>query len=92
MFKNWEPDKWKHFYVGIPLGALLQAAAIYFIPLHPILNVLIAFLSLFLICYAFELVSLITGKGHYDRIDIVAGVLGGAIGIVIALPFLIFYL
>lgn len=80
MIKKWEPDKWKHFFVGIPLGVILQFASMYFFPAQHFLAGSIAFAALVAICYGFELVSRITGKGHYEIMDAIAGVLGGLIG------------
>lgn len=79
-FKKWERDKWKHFYWGIPLGFLLQATALYFISWNDLIAIAVAFVLLLAICYGFELVSLITGKGHYEMMDALAGILGGLIG------------
>lgn len=78
------PDKWKHFYTGIPLGAILYGVGMYF--LHR--NVLVAALSavaVAAIAYGFELFSLITGWGHYDVMDAVASFIGGAVGILLAI-------
>lgn len=83
--KKWEADKWKHFWVGIPLGFLLLSGAGYFFKHGLTVSVLIAFALLVLVCYGFELLSLITGKGHYDIVDVIAGVIGGMIGLGIAL-------
>ena len=79
--KRWEPDKWKHFFVGIGAGAVLQLAAMYFFSFQFVFLVLIAFAALVIICYGFELFSLVTGKGHYELMDAIAGILGGMIGI-----------
>lgn len=79
-FKKWEHDKWKHFYLGIPLGFLLQASALYLFMGNEFLAITVAFVLLLAICYGFELVSLITGKGHYEMMDAIAGILGGLIG------------
>lgn len=73
-------DKWKHFWVGIPLGAVLQVAAFYFFT-ETYAAVLAASVLLIMICYGFELFSKITKLGHHDLIDAVAGILGGAIGV-----------
>lgn len=75
------PDKKKHFYVGIPLGGVLQLAAAWIFPLQPLLSTTLSFITLVAICYGFELISLITGKGHCDNLDAIAGILGGIIGI-----------
>ena len=81
MFKQWERDKWKHFYVGIPLGVVLQLTAMYFFPADLLLASMLSFAALVFICYAFELVSKITGRGHHELMDAIAGILGGLIGI-----------
>ena len=73
------PDKKKHFMVGIPLGIFLQLVAGYFFS-GLLIPVLLAFFVLSLLCYGFELFSLVTGKGHADNMDAIAGILGGIIG------------
>ncbi len=73
------PDKKKHFIVGIPLGVFLQLVAGYFFS-GTLIPALLAFFVLSLICYGFELFSLVTGKGHADNMDAIAGILGGMIG------------
>jgi VanZ family protein len=79
--KKIAPDKWKHFFVGIPLGIMLQFVSLYLFPLYPLISIAASFIILVAGCYAFELFSLITGKGHYELPDVLAGVLGGVIGI-----------
>jgi len=74
------PDKKKHFFVAIPLGVLLQVFAQWLYPFQISNAMLVSFVVLVIICYGFELFSLITGKGHYDFIDAVAGILGGVLG------------
>ncbi len=82
--KKIAPDKWKHFFVGIPLGAALQYSSMYILHKYSIIvKCFVAFLLLLLICYGFELFSKITGKGHYEMWDAIAGALGGIIGIAI---------
>ena len=71
------PDKWKHFWVGIPMGIVLQATAWY---LYPPLMYLLAFLAVCAVSYGFELISLITRKGHHDVKDAVASIIGGVAG------------
>ena len=88
-FKKWEHDKWRHFYWAIPLGFLLQATAFYFIPWDELLAIAIAFVLLLAICYGFEIVSLITGKGHYEMMDAIAGILGGLIGMIPVLLYML---
>lgn len=80
MKKKIAPDKWKHFFVGIPLGAALEFAAWYFFPLQPLFSTAMALIVLLVICYGFELFSRITGKGNYEMMDAIAGVIGGLIG------------
>lgn len=75
-----EPDKKKHFLVAIPLGVILQAFAQLLYPFQPASAGLASFIILVIICYGFEVFSLITGKGHYDFIDAIAGILGGVLG------------
>ena len=70
MFKKIAPDKWKHFFVGIPLGGLLQLVSVILFPQHTWLDTAASFLILFAGCYAFELYSLVTGKGHYELPDV----------------------
>lgn len=77
------PDKKKHFFVAIPLGIILQMFAQWLYPFQPANAWLVSFVILVIICYGFELFSLITGKGHYDFIDAVAGVLGGVLGMAV---------
>ena len=73
-------DKWRHFYVGIPMGIVLQAFLTWLIPDHFWLASLLAFVLVIAISYGFELFSKFTGKGHYEVLDAVAGVIGGAMG------------
>jgi VanZ family protein len=79
------PDKQKHFFVGILLGAVLQIITGHLIPQHYVLSITITFILLIAICYGFELFSLITKKGHYEILDAVAGIIGGVIGMIIIL-------
>ena len=75
------PDKWKHFFVGIIMGAVLQAFFSFLLDVHVGLSVLTALLFSIVIGYGFELFSKFTGKGHYDVMDAVAAVNGAVIGI-----------
>jgi hypothetical protein len=74
------PDKWKHFFVGIPMGAVLQAFLNFLLPAHLIAAIILTFILVIIICYGFELFSKITGRGHYDFMDAVAGTIGGLLG------------
>lgn len=80
MFNKIAPDKWKHFFVGIPMGAVLEVASAMMFPDSPLLAALVALAVVIVISYGFELFSLITGKGHYDVMDAVASIIGGMIG------------
>ena len=77
------PDKLKHFLVGIPLGLFLQIFAVFFLPGDMAWAYITCFLVLVAICYGFELLSIISGKGHADNLDAIAGIVGGAIGILL---------
>ena len=79
------PDKWKHFYVGILMGLVLQMFAIFFLKQNLPLSTGITFILVLVFSYGFELFSKITGLGHYDFIDAVASVIGGVLGIGAAL-------
>lgn len=78
-------DKWRHFYAGIILGAVTQAACMYVMPAHIRLATLFTFLLVAAISYGFELFSKITGKGYYEILDAVATVIGGLLGMTILL-------
>jgi glycopeptide antibiotics resistance protein len=81
LMKKIAPDKWKHFYVGIAMGIVLQAFLLFLLKDHFVLATSISFFLVLLISYGFELFSLISGHGHYDVWDAVAGTIGGVIGI-----------
>ena len=83
--KRIAPDKWKHFFVGIGMGAVLQGFLLFLIPAQPLYAILITLILVVTISYGFELTSKITGRGHYDIMDAVASVLGGLIGMGILL-------
>jgi hypothetical protein len=74
------PDKWRHFYVGILMGAVLQGLGWWLLPNHTGLSAAIAFGIVILVSYGFELFSLFTGMGRYDFMDAVASVIGGSLG------------
>ena len=79
------PDKWKHFWVGMLMGAIFRIFSLYFFAHGDKLGILITFLFIVAVCYGFELFSLITKKGHYEILDAVAGIIGGSIGMCIIL-------
>ncbi|HSN09660.1 MAG TPA: hypothetical protein VLS85_11520 [Hanamia sp.] len=79
------PDKKKHFWVGMLMGAILQIFTLYLFPQHYIINIIITFVLIVAIVYGFELFSLITKRGHYEILDAVAGTIGGSIGMFVIL-------
>jgi VanZ family protein len=81
LFRKIEKDKWKHFFVAIPLGTVLQLISAYIFP-DMITAVIAALAVLAAICYGFELFSKLTGLGHYEMKDAIAGLLGGIIGMI----------
>ena len=83
--KKIAPDKWKHFYAGIVMGAILQVFFWWILPAHHIWATAGALIMVMAISYGFELFSLITGLGYYEVLDAVAGILGGIIGIGVVL-------
>lgn len=80
MLNKIAPDKWRHFVVGILMGAVLQSAAWFVLPERPVGGILIVFSIIVLISYGFELFSLISGRGHHDIMDAVASIIGGVVG------------
>lgn len=80
MFKRIAPDKWKHFYVGILMGAFLQGLGIWLLSNRPVISTSLAFLIVIIISYGFELFSKITRIGCYDIMDAVASIIGGVSG------------
>jgi glycopeptide antibiotics resistance protein len=78
--KKIAPDKWKHFYVGIGMGAVLQAFLLFLLKEHFVYASIIAFVLVVIISYGFEVLSLIAKRGHYDVIDAIAGIIGGVLG------------
>ena len=81
MFNRIAPDKWKHFIVGIAMGAFLQCFFLFALDYSLLLSTLLSMLLAIAISYGFELYSLFTGRGHYELMDAVASVLGGMVGI-----------
>ena len=75
-----EPDKKKHFWVGMLMGAIFHILVIFFLPQNFWLSILITFILIVALCYGFELFSLITKLGHYEVMDAIAGIIGGVIG------------
>jgi len=84
MFKKIAPDKWRHIYVGIAMGLVLQLAGFWLLQSHPYWSTFIALMIVIAVGYGFELFSKFTGIGVYDVMDAVASVVGGIIGMGIA--------
>ena len=83
MRKKIAQDKWRHFFVGIAMGIVLKAFLRFLFPEQPVLVTLIAFILVVTISYGFELISKLTGKGHYELNDAVASTIGGVLGMII---------
>ena len=90
MIRKVAPDKWKHFFVGIVMGIVLQGFVSFLLRDHLILATVIAFILVIVISYGFELFSKTTGLGIYDFIDAVASVIGGLLGMALTLLFELF--
>lgn len=86
MIKKIEPDKWRHFFAGIIMGAILQAVSIFMFP-SLFVATMFTLLVVVVVSYGFELFSLLTGLGYYDFLDAVATVIGGLLGMGIVLLF-----
>lgn len=80
MFNRIQPDKWKHFWVGIAMGIVLQGLGLWLLPEWPLISILLPLLIVVVVSYGFELFSRVTGKGHYEIMDAVAAIIGGVIG------------
>lgn len=74
------PDKWRHFYAGILMGAALEAFAIWFWSPSLFVPGIFIGVAIIAISYGFELFSKITGKGIYDFWDAIASIIGGFLG------------
>ena len=85
MIKKPAPDKWKHFFVGIAMGVVLQGFASFLLKDHLVIATAIVFVLVLAISYGFELFSKTTGLGVYDIIDAVASAVGGVLGMAVAL-------
>ncbi len=83
MIKRITPDKWKHFFVGILMGAVLQVAGELVFPGRLLSATLMTLAVVVAVSYGFELLSLITGRGHYDIMDAVASIIGGITGMLL---------
>ena len=85
MIKRVAPDKWKHFFVGIGMGALLQGFTSFLLSDHLAVATVVAFVLVVIISYGVELFSKTTGLGIYDIMDAVASAVGGVLGMSLAL-------
>ncbi|MEP7279525.1 MAG: hypothetical protein ABI813_12825 [Bacteroidota bacterium] len=83
MIKKIAPDKWKHFFVGIAMGIVLQLTGCWLLPEHFLLATALVLGFVVTISYVFELFSKITGQGHYEILDAVASIIGGVLGMTI---------
>lgn len=83
MLSGIKKDKWKHFIVGVCMGLLFEALALHFFPASRWTGSFIVFGVVVLICYGFELASLVFKRGRYEVMDAVAGVIGAVVGMVI---------
>ena len=69
------------------MGTALQALAIWLAIQHIVAASFAVFMLVVAISYGFELFSKITGRGHYEIADAIASIIGGSIGMAIALAF-----
>jgi len=83
------PDKWKHFWVGAIIALILHILAVNLLFLSPMVGVVVAFLGVAAIGYGWELLSLLSGWGHYDLKDAVATSIGSLPGVAIGYVFTI---
>jgi len=73
-------DKWKHFFVGIAMGAVLQGFFFYLVHFRLSVSIVLTLIFSVIIGYGFELFSKFTGRGHYEVMDAVAAVIGAVLG------------
>ena len=85
MLNKLKADKWKHFAVGVVMGLALEAMLLWLLPSWIIGGSIIVFIIIAVVSYAFEVLSLIIKKGHYDIWDAIAGAVGGIAGMAIIL-------
>lgn len=71
------PDKWRHIIAGFVIGMLLPIGIDALYQFEQDYTLALSLVLLAMIAYGFELLSLITGKGHYDFWDAVATFTGG---------------
>ena len=80
-------DKQKHFFVGIGIGIVTELFSSYLLPGHIVISSLLAAAVSFAGAYSFELYSKFTGRGHYELMDAIAGLIGAIPGIIIVVIF-----
>ncbi len=80
MLRKIKRDKWRHFWVGIAMGAFLQLIGRWLFPYSSITAFLSAFVIVIAISYGFELFSMVSGLGRYDLYDAIASIIGGVLG------------
>lgn len=83
--KKIAPDKWKHFFVGIGMGLVLQAAFWWLLPGHLLMTIIATLVVVIAVSYGFELYSKFTGHGYYEVMDAVASIIGGVLGMAVIL-------
>jgi glycopeptide antibiotics resistance protein len=81
MLRKIAPDKWKHFFVGIGMGIFLQAFFLYAFNLQMISAFIWSLVFSAVISFGFEFYSLVSGHGHYELMDAVAGIAGALLGL-----------
>jgi hypothetical protein len=87
VIKKIAPDKWRHFFGGIVMGAVLQGAAWWLFPANLRLATGVVFIVVVVISYGFELFSKVSGKGYYEVLDAVAAAVGGVLGMALVIGF-----
>ncbi|HUR10487.1 MAG TPA: hypothetical protein VM012_03920 [Flavitalea sp.] len=90
--KKIERDKWRHFFVGIAMGAFLQFVVLWLLPVTWPMAVIIPLILVVAISYGFELFSKFTRIGYYELLDAAFSIIGGILGMsfILFLKFLIF--
>jgi glycopeptide antibiotics resistance protein len=81
MLRKIARDKWKHFFVGIGMGIFLQAFFLYALDISMTFAFIWSLVLSIVISFGFEFYSLITGHGHYEVMDAVAGIAGALVGL-----------
>lgn len=76
-----QADKWKHFYVGILMGLVLECGSFWLLQQSYSISIVVSAVLIVVISYGFELFSLISGLGHYDFKDALASIIGGLVGL-----------